>query len=58
MRLCSRGTCAETLQIRDYMVDIKDMLRVVQQKEGQNNKEGIHPNMKGYLKNDLDTKLR
>ena len=45
-------------QIRDYMVDIKDMLRVVQQKEGQNNKEGIHPKMKRYLKNDLDKKLR
>ncbi len=43
------------IEIRDYLVDMKDMLRNIQQQQkGQVRVEdGIHPKMKKYLKNDL-----
>ena len=49
-----RGFAFE-IEIRDYMVDIKDMLRNIQQQQkGQVKVEdGIHPNMKQYLKDDF-----
>lgn len=41
--------------VRDYLVDIKDMLRNIQaQQKGQVKVEdGIHPNMKQYLEDDF-----
>ena len=43
------------IELRDYMVDIKDLLRNIQQQQtGQVRVEdGIHPEMKEYIKDDF-----
>lgn len=42
------------IEIRDFTEDIKEMLRMLQQKEGLDLKDGIHPGMKDYLKDELE----
>ena len=41
------------IEIRDYMGDIKEMLRMLQQKEVPGLNDGIHPEMESYIEKDF-----